>query len=113
MTPRLEGNSVRAIDQQSLYSFHSEAKNCPPYSHLTFGLVRSFGKGVDRVLECCYECGIGSLVFMSSSRVVSRRIRGAQAVQENSPFVTVEEDEIGHAIAITEAEVLKVRRVRF
>ncbi|CAM9607580.1 unnamed protein product [Ascophyllum nodosum] len=70
--------------------------------------LRIFRAGVDRVLESCQECGIGNLVFMSSSRVVSRRIRGAQAVQENSPFVTVEEDEIGHAIAIAEAEVLKV-----
>ncbi|CAM9809112.1 unnamed protein product [Scytosiphon promiscuus] len=32
--------------------------------------LRKFRTGVSRVLECCQECGVSSLVFMSSSRVV-------------------------------------------
>ena len=48
-------------------------------------------------------------MFVSSSRVVSSR-NGLDLSDENVPFVTSQEDETAHAIALAEAEVLKARR---
>lgn len=67
-------------------------------------------QGVSRVLECCQECGVGALVFMSSSRVISAR-NAPDLADENLPFVTCQENKTAHAIAMAEVEVLKARRV--
>eukprot|EP00752_Nemacystus_decipiens_P006897 g6195.t1 len=94
--------------------------------------LRDFKAGVSRVLECCQTCGVGSLVFMSSSRVVSPSSRpqpqgprrrsgrssgavddgcvgvdGVHLCDENVPLVTSREDKAAHAIAVAETEVLK------
>lgn len=68
--------------------------------------LQDFRAGVSRVVQCCQECGVGSLVFVSSSRVVSSK-NGLGLADENTPFVTSQEDEKAHAIAVAEAEVLK------
>lgn len=101
--------------------FRSTHKNTPPPS------------GVSRVLECCQECGVGSLVFMSSSKVVSPGRKQQQQGQgrggkyddgisvgggvgvglcdESLPYVARRENEAAHSIAMAEAEVLKARWV--
>lgn len=61
------------------------------------------------MIECCQECGVGSLVFTSSSRVVAN-LKGIDFIGENHPFVTEQEDRTAHAIAVAEAEVLKARQ---
>ncbi|CAM9542431.1 unnamed protein product [Pylaiella littoralis] len=91
--------------------------------------LRDFRAGVSRVLECCQECGVGSLVFMSSSKVVSPGRKQQQQGQgrggkyddgisvgggvgvglcdESLPYVARRENEAAHSIAMAEAEVLK------
>eukprot|EP00903_Cladosiphon_okamuranus_P013710 g12766.t1 len=94
--------------------------------------LRDFRAGVSRVLECCQTCGVGSLVFMSSSRVVSAASRsravgprrssgdsngadggggaagaGVDPCDENVPLVTCRENRAAYSIAMAEAEVLK------
>ena len=96
--------------------------------------------GVSRVLECCQTCGVGGLVFMSSSRVVSAPSRsqphgprrssgsgggggdggggdggivgvGVGLCDENVPLVTCRENKAAYSIAMAETEVLKARSV--
>eukprot|EP00904_Undaria_pinnatifida_P004179 jgi/Undpi1/13762/HiC_scaffold_9.g03413.m1 len=70
--------------------------------------LQDFRAGVSRVVQCCQECGVGGLVFVSSSRVVSSR-NGLDLSDENVPFVTSQEDETAHAIALAEAENYEAR----
>lgn len=49
------------------------------------------------------------MVFTSSSTVVSSR-KGLDFADENLPFVTKQEDQRAHAIAMAEVEVLKARQ---
>lgn len=79
--------------------------------------------GVSRVVDCCLECGVESLVFTSSSSVVSSRMRGQGQSQgqertdgasidegeEKLAYVTRQEDTKAHAVALAEASVLEAR----
>ena len=82
--------------------------NPPPHLPTLPILHANASLGVSRIVQCCQECGVGSLVFVSSSRVVSSK-NGLDLSDENVPFVTSQEDETAHAIAVAETEVLKAR----
>lgn len=62
------------------------------------------------MLDCCQECGVGSLVFTSSASVVADDAKnGLTLADERMPFVSELEDPTAHAIAMAEAEVLMAR----
>eukprot|EP00752_Nemacystus_decipiens_P002963 g2753.t1 len=79
--------------------------------------LEAFTSGVSRVVDCCLECGVESLVFTSSSSVVSSRIPeqgperndGARVdtIEKRLTYVTRQEDARAHAIARAEASVLE------
>lgn len=78
----------------------------PPPPQLPF--IPPESAGVSRLLECCQECGVSSLVFMSSSRVVpsprdddKRREEGGRSGSGGGPLDVLRD---------AEAEVLKARQ---
>lgn len=75
------------------------------------------------MVDCCLECGVESLVFTSSSSVVSSPVQGqrkgqeeradgastAEAAEGKLSYVTRREDARAHAVGRAEAGVLEAR----
>lgn len=66
--------------------------------------------GVSRVLKCCQDCGVQSLVFTSSSDVVSST-EGIDdtAREQRVPYVAEKQGATVHAVAMAEAEIIEAR----
>ncbi|CAM9542570.1 unnamed protein product, partial [Pylaiella littoralis] len=71
--------------------------------------LQIFTTGVGRVVDCCLECGVESLVFTSSSSLLSSAKQGQGQAESTANIAADEnmEDAKAHAVAQAEATVLE------